>query len=131
MAANDVAMTGAAGEVSVTMRAEPQNFTEMPAGLNVRVLDGDRVRLSWSAPADFPDGVSGYRIYRRAVADASMSPRFGFDDAIVLHTGSTGTRYVDLTAEEGQMYAYAVAAYRSSADSRLGAASHPAYAQTW
>ena len=131
MAANDVAMTGAAGEVSVTMRAEPQNFTNMPAGLNIKMLDGDRVRLSWSAPADFPDGVSGYRIYRREVDGASVSPRFGFADAIVLHTGSTGTRYVDLTAEEEQMYAYAVAAYRSSEDNRLGAASHPAYAQPW
>ena len=90
----------------------------MPAGLGVKMLDGDRVRLSWSAPADSPDDVSGYRIYRRAVADASASPRFGFADAIVLHTGSTGTRYVDLTAEEGRMYAYAVAAYRPSMGNR-------------
>ena len=103
----------------------------MPAGLNIKMLDGDRVRLTWSAPDDFPDDVSGYRIYRRAVDDASVSPRFGFDDAIVLHTGGTDTRYVDLTAEEGQTYAYAVAAYRSSEDNRLGAASHPAYAQPW
>ena len=103
----------------------------MPAGLNIKMLDGDRVRLTWSAPDDFPDGVSGYRIYRRAVDDASVTPSFGFADAIVLHTGGTDTRYVDLTAEEGQTYAYAVAAYRSSEDNRLGAASHPAYAQPW
>ena len=131
MAVNDVLMTGAAGEVSATMRAEPQNFTNMPAGLNIRMLDGDRVRLTWSAPADSPDDVSGYRIYRQEVTDASVSPSFGFDDAIALHTGSNDTRYVDLTAQEGQMYAYAVAAYRPSMGNRLSPASHPAYARPW
>ena len=39
-------MTGAAGEVSVTMRAEPQNFTDMPAG-----LDGQDARRR-PGPAD-------------------------------------------------------------------------------
>jgi hypothetical protein len=131
MAVNDVMMTGAAGEVSVTMGAEPQNFTNMPAGLAVRMLDGDRVRLTWSAPAGSPGDVSGYRIYRRAVDDASVTPSFGFTDAIVLHTGGTGTRYVDITAEEEQMYAYAVAAYRPSMGNRLSPASHPAYARPW
>ena len=131
MAVNDVMMTGVAGETSVTMRAQPQNFTNMPAGLAVKMLDGDRVRLTWSAPADSPADVNGYRIYRQAVDDASVSPSFEFNDAIVLHTGSTGTRYVDLTAEEGQMYAYAVAAYRPSMGNRLSPASHPAYARPW
>ena len=130
-AVNDVYMTGAAGEVSVTMGAEPRNFTDMPAGLNIKMLDSDRVRLTWSAPADFPGDVSGYRIYRREVADDSVSPRFRFADAIVLHTGSTGTRYVDLTALPERMYAYAVAAYRPSMGNRLSPASHPAYAQPW
>ena len=131
VAVNDVMMTGPAGETSVTMRAEPQNFTDMPAGLNIKMLDHDRVRLSWSAPADFPDDVSGYRIFRREVSDASVSPRFEFADAIILHTGNTDTKYVDLTAQPGRMYAYAVAAYRPSTANRLGAASHPAYAQPW
>ena len=131
MAVNDVLMTGAARETTMTMGTEPQNFNNMPAGLGVKMLDGDRVRLTWSSPADSPDDVSGYRIYRRAVDDASATPSFGFADAIVLHTGSTGTRYVDLTAEEGQMYAYAVAAYQPSMGNRLSPASHPAYAQPW
>ena len=50
---------------------------------------------------------------------------------LVRHTGGTERTYVDLTAQPGRLYAYAVAAYRIDDDNRLSPASNPAYAQLW
>ena len=131
MAVNDVYITGPAGETSVTMASEPRHHTNMPDNLKIKMLDRDRVRLKWDAPEDYPTGVSGYRIYRKDVTDPSTLMRFGWEETLVRHTGGTERTYVDLTAQPGRLYAYAVAAYRIDDDNRLGAASNPAYAQPW
>ena len=131
MAVNDVYMTGLAGETTVTMAAEPQHHSNMPDNLKVKMLDRDRVRLKWDAPEDYPTGVSGYRIYRKDVTDHSTLMRFGWEETLVRHTGGTERTYVDLTAQPGRLYAYAVAAYRIDDDNRLSPASNPAYAQPW
>ena len=108
MAVNDVYLTGPAGQTTVTMAAEPQRHTNMPDNLKIKMLDRDRVRLKWGAPVDYPTGVSGYRIYRKDVTDPSTPIRFGWEDALMRHTGGTDTTYVDLTAQPGRLYAYAV-----------------------
>ena len=131
MAVNDVYITGPAGETSVTMAPEPRHHTNMPDNLKIKMLDRDRVRLKWDAPEDYPTGVSGYRIYRKDVTDSSTLMRFGWEETLVRHTGGTERTYVDLTAQPGRLYAYAVAAYRIDDYNRLGAASNPAYAQPW
>ena len=131
MAVNDVYITGPAGETSVTMASEPRHHTNMPDNLKIKMLDRDRVRLKWDAPEDYPTGVSGYRIYRKDVTDPSTLMRFGWEETLVRHTGGTERTYVDLTAQPGRLYAYAVAAYRIDDDNRLGAASNPTYAQPW
>ena len=130
-AVNDVYMTGPAGQTTVTMAAEPQHHGNMPDNLKVKMLDQDRVRLKWDAPEDYPTGVSGYRIYRKDVTDPSTLMRFGWEETLVRHTGGTERTYVDLTAQPGRLYAYAVAAYRIDDDNRLSPASNPAYAQPW
>ena len=131
MAVNDVYMTGTAGETTVTMAAEPRHHTNMPDNLKIKMLDRDRVRLKWDAPEDYPTGVSAYRIYRKDVTDPSTLMRFGWEETLVRHTGGTERTYVDLTAQPGRLYAYAVAAYRVDDDNRLSPASNPAYAQPW
>ena len=131
MAVNDVYITGPAGEISVTMASEPRHHTNMPDNLKIKMLDRDRVRLKWDTPKDYPTGVSGYRIYRKDVTDHSTLIRFGWEETLVRHTGGTERTYVDLTAQPGRLYAYAVAAYRIDDYNRLGAASNPAYAQPW
>ena len=131
MAVNDVYITGPAGETSVTMASEPRHHTNMPDNLKIKMLDRDRVRLKWDAPEDYPTGVSGYRIYRKDVTDPSTLMRFGWEETLVRHTGGTERTYVDLTAQPGRLYAYAVAAYRIDDYNRLSAASNPAYAQPW
>ena len=131
MAVNDVYITGPAGETSVTMASEPRHHTNMPDNLKIKMLDRDRVRLKWDAPKDYPTGVSGYRIYRKDVTDPSTLMRFGWEETLVRHTGGTERTYVDLTAQPGRLYAYAVAAYRSDMDNVLSPASNPAYAQPW
>ena len=131
MAVNDVYITGPAGQTTVTMDAEPQHHSNMPDNLKVKMLDRDRVRLKWDAPEDYPTGVSGYRIYRKDVTDPTTLMRFGWEETLVRHTGGTERTYVDLTAQPGRLYAYAVAAYRIDDDNRLSPASNPAYAQPW
>ena len=131
MAVNDVYITGPAGETSETMASEPRHHTNMPDNLKVKMLDRDRVRLKWDAPEGYPTGVSGYRIYRKDVTDPSTLMRFGWEETLVRHTGGTERTYVDLTAQPGRLYAYAVAAYRIDDDNRLSPASNPAYAQPW
>ena len=131
MAVNDVYLTGPAGQTTVTMASEPQHHSNMPDNLKIKMLDHDRVRLKWDAPVDFPTAVSGYRIYRKDVTGPNTLMRFGWEETLVRHTGSTDRMYVDLTAQPGRLYAYAVAAYRTDDDNRLSPASNPAYAQPW
>ena len=131
MAVNDVYITGPAGQVSVTMAAEPRQFSNIPNTLKIKMLDRDRVRLTWKAPTDYPTEVRAYRVYRKDVTDPQTLIRFGWEETLVRHTGSTATKYVDLTTQPGRLYAYAVAAYRSDEDNTLSAASNPAYARPW
>ena len=64
----------------------------------------DRVTLGWTTPSG--DGVTGYRIWRGASADALT--------VLVSDTGSTSTSYVDESVEEATTYHYAVAALNAS-----------------
>ena len=63
------------------------------------------VSLSWSAPAEDADSVTGYEVLR-AVGDGEIA-------TLVADTGSTATVYTDTTATEaGETYAYKVKAIR-------------------
>ena len=64
----------------------------------------DRVTLDWTTPSG--DGISGYRIWRGASADALT--------VLVSDTGSTSTSYVDATVEDDTTYHYAVAALNAN-----------------
>ena len=61
--------------------------------------------LSWSAPAEDADSVTGYEVLR-AVGEGELATLKG-------DTGSTATAYTDATAtDEGETYAYQVKAVR-------------------
>ena len=132
MAVNDVYTNGPATEASqtaVTMPADHRRPTDMPDNLRIKMLDHDRVRLTWDAPADYHTNVTGYRIYRKDITDPSTPLTFGWPETLVPHTGSTETTFIDTTAPTGRLYAYAVGAYRPG--SNAGPASHPTYARPW
>ena len=88
-----------------------------PSGLSVRVVSGDDgvvegVALSWSAPAENGDAVTGYEILR-AVGDGDLA-------TLVADTGSTDATHTDATATAaGETYVYAVAALRDDEKSQL------------
>ena len=133
MAVNDVYTNGPATEASqtaVTMPADHRRFTDMPDNLRIKMLDHDRVRLTWDAPADYHTNVTGYRIYRKDITDPSTPLTFGWPETLVPHTGSTETTFIDTTAPTGRLYAYAVGAYRPGSNV-VGPASHPTYARPW
>ena len=76
-----------------------------PSDLTAKAVDGGGVDLSWSAPAEDADSVTGYEVLR-AAGDAEFS-------TLVSDTGSTATAYTDATAtQKGETYAYQVKAMR-------------------
>ena len=80
-----------------------------PSGLEVALVDG-RVTLTWTAPAEDPASVTGYEVLRRDPNRDAIG-----DFPVSMSTGSTGTRYVDETANEaGEGYTYRVKALRGS-----------------
>ena len=81
----------------------PAISTPGPTGLTL-TPSFDRVTLGWTTPSG--DGVTGYRIWRGASADALT--------VLVSDTGSTSTSYVDETVEDDTTYHYAVAALNAS-----------------
>ena len=83
-----------------------------PTGLTAALVDsGGGVTLTWSAPSEDADSVTGYEVLR-AVGEGDMA-------TLVADTASTTTTYTDATATEaGETYAYEVKAIRGEETSR-------------
>ena len=82
-----------------------------PSDLTAAAVDGGGVDLSWSAPAEDADSVTGYEVLR-AVGEGEMA-------TLAADTASTATTYTDATATgEGETYAYRVKAIRGEARSQ-------------
>ena len=92
-------------EVSFTVTEPPDPADLAPSNLAAEVAD-DGVSLTWDAPAEEIDNVTGYRI-ERAEEEGEFTQ-------LVTNTNSTGTVYADTTAETGKTYHYRVAARRGS-----------------
>ncbi len=86
--------------------AVPQAAEDLaPSNLTAAVAEGGGVTLSWTAPAQDADGVSGYEILR-AVGGGELT-------TLVSDTESTDATYTDVTATgAGETYAYQVKAVR-------------------
>ena len=63
--------------------------------------------LTWDAPAEDAESVTGYRIKRRAPDKGQRQLR-----VLVADTGSTETTYLDTTTKNGVRYVYRVHALR-------------------
>ncbi len=90
-----------------TPTPEPESTSDdqAPTGLTAALADGGGVSLSWDAPAEDADSVTGYEVLR-AVGEGELA-------TLASDTGSTATAYTDATATEaGETYAYQVKAIR-------------------
>ena len=103
--------TPAAPDPTPTPTSTPEPEPEMdpaslaPTGLSAAFAEGSGVALSWTAPAEDADSVTGYEILR-AVGEGELA-------ALAADTGTTGTAYTDGTATSaGETYAYQVKAIR-------------------
>ena len=93
----------ASGQAQVQVPHDPVDLA--PSNLTAALADGGGVNLSWSAPAEDADSVTGYEILR-AVGEGDMA-------TLAADTGNTATAYTDTTATEaGETYAYKVKAIR-------------------
>ena len=84
---------------------EPESTADdqAPTNLTVALAEGGGVALSWNAPSEDADSVTGYEVLR-AAGDAAFS-------TLVSNTGSTATAYTDATAtQKRETYAYPVKA---------------------
>ena len=76
-----------------------------PSNLSAALAEDAGVSLTWSAPAEDADSVTGYEI-QRAVGGGDMA-------TLVADTASTATSYTDVTAtQSGSSYTYRVKAIR-------------------
>ena len=86
---------------------EPESTSEdlAPTGLSAALVDGGGVALSWVAPVEDADSVTGYEVLR-ATGEGELA-------TLVADTASTATAYSDATATvAGETYAYEVKAIR-------------------
>ena len=98
----------ASGQAQVRLPHDPVDLA--PSNLTAEAVDGG-VDLSWTAPAEDADSVTGYEVLR-AVGDGEMA-------TLVDDTASTSTAYTDATATgKGETYAYRVKAIRGEARSQ-------------
>ena len=103
-----LALAGAALLV-IPWAVQAQSDPAVPSNLTAEVLD-DGISLSWDAPTEQADAVTGYQVLRRRPAQGENSLLTLVDD-----TGSTATSYTDGTAAEaGVRYVYRVKARRGS-----------------
>ena len=80
-----------------------------PTGLTVSLVE-NKVTLSWTAPAEDADSVTGYEILRRRPMEGETALA-----TLAADTESTATTYTDATANEaGVRYVYRVKARRGS-----------------
>ena len=86
---------------------EPESTPDdqAPTGLTAALAQGGGVALSWTAPSEDADSVTGYEVLR-AVGEGELA-------TLAADTGSTTNTYTDATATEaGETYAYQVKAIR-------------------
>ena len=90
-----------------TSTPEPESTPDdqAPTNLTAALAEGGGVNLSWTAPAEDADSVTGYEVLR-AVGEGELA-------TLAADTASTATTYTDATATEaGETYAYQVKAIR-------------------
>ena len=98
----------ASGRAQVQVPHDPVDLA--PSSLTAEAVDGG-VNLSWDAPAEDAESVTGYEILR-AVGEGVLA-------TLVADTASTDTAYTDATATEaGETYAYEVKAIRDGVRSQ-------------
>ena len=84
-----------------------QSNSTAPTNLTAEVVDGG-IALSWDAPTEDADSVTGYEVLRRRPRQGENSLR-----TYVADTGSATTTYTDTNATEpGERYVYRVKALR-------------------
>jgi len=89
------------GAASTEATATADDAPAQVSGLTAAAVPG-QIDLSWTAPADGGDPISGYRIERRTCA--------GTWSVLVADTGTTGTSYSDTTVVPAACYGYRVSA---------------------
>ena len=93
----------ASGQAQVQHPHDPVHLA--PTGLTATLAEGGGATLTWTAPVEDADSVSGYEILR-AVGEGELT-------TLVSDTGNIATAHTDVTATEaGETYAYQVKAIR-------------------
>ena len=92
--------------------AQTDDSALAPSNLTAELVDG-QVTLSWDAPAEDAESVTGYEVLRRPLNDKDTL------GILVADTGNTDTAFMDATASEpGVRYTYRVKALRGDVKSR-------------
>ena len=94
---------------------EAQSGLDAPGNLAADIVEGRGVALSWDAPTEDAESVTGYQILRRLPQQGERRPT-----VYVADTGSTNTAYTDEDATvAGEQYNYRVKALRGGQKSGM------------
>lgn len=95
--------------------AEAHSVPTPPVNLIAEIVEGKGVALTWDAPSEDAESVTGYQILRRLPLQGEPRPT-----VYVADTGSTETTYTDEDATAaGEQYNYRVKALRGDEESRM------------
>ncbi len=94
---------------------EAQSGPDAPGNLTADIVEGRGVALSWDAPTEDAESVTGYQILRRLPQQGERRPT-----VYVADTGSTNTAYTDEDATvAGEQYNYRVKALQGDQKSGM------------
>ena len=97
----------------VPTQAQAQDSATKPRNLTAAILSNG-IKLTWNAPTEQADSITGYEILRRRPAEGENTL-----SALIADTGSTATTYTDTSATvPGVKYVYRVKAIRDGARSQ-------------
>ncbi len=95
--------------------AQAQSDSTKPRNLTAEIIPEKGVKLSWEAPAEDAESVTGYQVLRRLPRQGEPKPT-----VVVADTGSTATSYTDKDATvAGEQYNYRVKALRGDQVSKM------------
>ena len=101
--------------LSAPLAAEAHTVPTPPVNLIAEIVEGGGVALTWDAPSEDAESVTGYQILRRLPLQGEPRPTL-----YVADTGSTETTYTDEDATAaGEQYNYRVKALRGDQVSEM------------
>ena len=125
----ETSATDGAATVTITIPETETVWAERPSNLRIKMVDRTTFRLSWAEQKEGKYEVTGYRIYRKNVANfGSLS---NHSNVLVSNAGSTATVFTDHTGSPGVTYEYGISVRFDNQEHPVRGLTTTAFARPW